>query len=185
MKQKSENSLSLHFTMEATGVYYEGLERSPAEWKPLSKNFRILRQLTRERYTLIQTRTQTMNHLHAYKYQGRPQESSIERCKQVITVINHQVDSIEKEIKTVVDCDEVLKERLGYVLSIKGVGFLSAVCIISETNGFASFRNIKQLTSKESRKSVKREINTSIEPCISPHFPKLSTTPARGNNTTV
>ncbi|MDR2119622.1 MAG: transposase [Tannerella sp.] len=65
-----------------------GMERSPAEWKPLSKHFSILRQLMRERSTLIQTRTQAMNHLHAYAHQGRLQRSSIKRCRQMIEVIN-------------------------------------------------------------------------------------------------
>jgi transposase len=179
-EQKSESGMVLHFTMEATGVYYEGLayylnekghsvpvvplnqtkkyaqslgihsktdkidakilaqfglERSPAEWKPLSKNFRILRQLTRERSVLIQTRTQAMNHLHAYEHQGRPHQSSIERCGAMIETINCQVSAIEQEIKAIVDSDEKLKNRLSYVLSIKGVSLLTAVCILSETNG--------------------------------------------------
>ncbi|MDR2086621.1 MAG: IS110 family transposase [Dysgonamonadaceae bacterium] len=191
-EQKSKSSLVLHFTMEATGVYYEGLayylnekghpvhvvlpnqtkkyaqslgfhtktdkidarmlaqfglERSPAEWKPQSKNFRILRQLTRERCSLIQTRSQAMNHLHAYKHQGRPRQSSIERCSEMIETINCQVAAIETEIKEIVDSDEKLKHRMDYVLSIKGVSLLTAVCILSETNGFAGFHNIKQLTS--------------------------------------
>jgi transposase len=192
VEQKSESGMVLHFTMEATGVCYEGLacylnekghpvhvvlpnqtkkyaqssgihtktdridagmlarfglERSPSEWKPLSKNFKILRQLTRERCTLIQTRTQAMNHLHACKHQGRPRQSSIERCGAMIETINCQVSAIEKEIKAIADSDEELKNRLPYVLSIKGVSLLTAVCILSETNGFASFSNIKQLTS--------------------------------------
>jgi transposase len=34
-----------------------------------------------------------------------------------------------------------------YLLSIPGVGLLTAATIVAETNGFAAFENIKQLTS--------------------------------------
>ena len=61
--------------------------------------------------------------------------------------MNEQIDEIESDIADVIENDKPLKKRLNYVMSIKGVGLITAVTIVAETNGFASINNIKQLTS--------------------------------------
>jgi len=124
-----------------------GLERNLSLWSPLSPHFRSLRQLCRERDAYIHTRTVLKNQLHAYTHQGVPPESSIDRCKGTIHFVNEQIFQIGKEIKQIVQGDVALKERLAYVLSIKGVGFWTAVTVVAETNGFAIIHNIKQLVS--------------------------------------
>jgi len=60
--------------------------------------------------------------------------------------LKQQVSEIEKEIETVVESDKPLAERLEYVLSIPGVGMITAVTVVAETNGFATINGIKQLT---------------------------------------
>jgi len=124
-----------------------GLERNLAPWSPLSPHFRHLKQLCRERDSYIHSRTVLKNQLHAYNHQGILPQSSIERCKDTIVFINEQVYKIGAEIKQIVESDSSLKERLAYILSIKGVGFWTAVTVVAETNGFAIIRNIKQLVS--------------------------------------
>jgi hypothetical protein len=46
-----------------------------------------------------------------------------------------------------VEHNEVLKQKVEFLCSIKGVGELTAATIIAETNGFALFENQKQLES--------------------------------------
>jgi Transposase and inactivated derivatives len=180
------------FTMEATGVYYEGLayylhgqgytahvvlpnqakrygqslgarsktdvidarilgqmglERSLKKWEPASAHFLTLKSLTREREALVCERTAAINRLHAYSHQGCHQDRCIQRAKLQIAFYDTQIAEIEKDIRKVVDSDKALCERLSYVESIKGVGFLTAVIVVAETNGFASFENIRQVTS--------------------------------------
>ena len=45
-----------------------------------------------------------------------------------------------------IKADKSLEERLNYVLNIPGVGLITAVTVVAETNGFASITGIKQLT---------------------------------------
>ena len=40
-----------------------------------------------------------------------------------------------------------MKTKIGYLDSIPGVGLITAAVIVAETNGFAAFESIKQLTS--------------------------------------
>jgi len=189
---KKHSLEEVHFTMEATGVYYEqlayflyeqnyclhvvlpnqvkkygqslgiksktdgidartlaqmGLERELRLWQPISPALLELKQLTRERDALVRNRTTVANHLHAYRHQGKPNKDSIARSIKHITFLDKQVKQIEKEIKDFVNRNKKLKTGIEYLLSIPGVGLLTAATIVAETNGFAAFESIKQLTS--------------------------------------
>ena len=124
-----------------------GLERKLRSWKPFSPNFLKLKQLTRERDDIICERTSVSNQLHACMYQAKSNGAAIRRAQQRIDLLNQHIDEIEKEIETLVKSDKSLEKRLSNVLSIPGVGLLTAVTVVAETNGFESITCIKQLTS--------------------------------------
>jgi transposase len=124
-----------------------GIERKLLPWQPLSPCFVTLKQLTRERDAIIQERTNANNQLHAYKHQGIVNRTSIARSEQRIAVLNGQIKEIEKEIAEIIKQDKKLEERLSNIQSIPGVGLITSVTIVAETNGFASINSIKQLTS--------------------------------------
>jgi transposase len=193
LEKKRESSDNLHFTMEATGVYYEslayflwqqsdfivqvilpnkiknyaksldlksktdkidaavlarfGLERTLRVWQPISPNLLELKQLTRERDTLVRTRTAACNRLHACKHQAKPNKTIIVRTKKQISLLDKQVKEIEREIKALVNQDDKLKKKFKYVNSIPGVGLFTFATVVAETNGFETFTSIKQLTS--------------------------------------
>ena len=192
LKGKTEPTLPAHFTMEATGVYYEGLayffyergyclhvvlanyakkygqslgiksktdkldartlaqmglERELRVWQPVSPSLLGLKQLTRERDALVCNRTAAANQLHAYRHQGKPNKDSIARTVKHISFLDRQVKEIESEITKFVNRDKDLKTKMKYLLSIPGVGLLTAAVIVAETNGFAAIESIKQLTS--------------------------------------
>ena len=189
---KIQSTLPVHFTMEATGVYYEGLayffyersyclhvvlpnyakkygqslgiksktdkldarilaqmglERELRLWQPVSPALLGLKQLTRERNTLVCSRTAAANHLHSYRHQGKPNKESIARTLKHISFLDRQVKEIESEITNFINRDKDLKIRIEYLLSIPGVGLLTAAVVVAETNGFAAIGSIKQLTS--------------------------------------
>jgi transposase len=189
---KSSSEIELHFTMEATGVYYEnlayflqkqgntvhvvlpnqakkygqslgiesktdkidakmlaqmGLERKLRKWEPFSTQFQMLKRLTRERDTLMVERTVALNQLHAYESEGQVIRATVSRSHEHIDLLEKQIKEIEQDIENAVEADKPLKNRLNYVLSIKGVGLITAATIVSETNGFATICSIKQLVS--------------------------------------
>jgi transposase len=133
--------------IDAQILAHMGLERKLHSWQPLSSCFIMLKQLTRERDALIQERTNVSNQLHAYAHQGKLSTTSIARSKERITFLNVQIKEIEKEIAGIVKEDEKLNEKLIKIQSIPGVGLITAVTIVAETNGFVSINSQKQLTS--------------------------------------
>lgn len=124
-----------------------GLERKLQAWQPLSPCFAALKQLTRERDAIVQERTSVNNQLHAYKHQGKVNPTSIARSERRLAVLNDQIKEIEKEIAGLIKQDKDLYCRIRNIQSIPGVGLITAVTIVAETNGFASINSQKQLTS--------------------------------------
>lgn len=140
-----------------------GLERKLNNWTPPSPTINKLKQLTRERNQLIDERTMLKNQLHAEKSEAFPNTNSVKRLNNRIKLINSQEKDVTREIESIVKQDEVLMKKLRYMLSIPGVGLITAVTVIAETNGFNLIRSKKQLTSYAGIDIVEKQSGTSIK----------------------
>lgn len=90
-----------------------------------------------------------------------------------------------EQISRIIDSDPDLKERVGKILKIKGLGLLSVATIIAETNGFALFENVRQLTSYAGydvveNQSGKRSGKTKISKMGNSHIRRMMYMPALG-----
>jgi transposase len=124
-----------------------GMERNLRLWKAPSKNFREIRTLSREHTALKGLKTQAHNRLHAIKHSHAKNPMSIDRYEKQIEFYEEQLSEIEKEISGLVKSDTKLKEKIDRIITIKGVGLISVVKVLSETDGFFLFKSIKQLVS--------------------------------------
>jgi len=140
-----------------------GLERRLETWQKPKKVFKDLRQLTRERDQLVADRTVLKNQLHAEKAEAFPNESSIKRVTKRIQLINKQELEIKEEIAEIVKGDAELGKKIATITSIPGVGKLTAVIVLAETNGFELIRNKKQLVSYAGLDVVVKDSGTSIK----------------------
>lgn len=142
---------------------YLGLEKKLDAWEPPQEVYRELKQLTREREQLINEGTQCKNQLHAEESGAWPNRSSIKRLQQRIRLLDKQKEEIDLEVKAIIEKNEPLKKKLEYVCSIKGMGLISAVTIIAETNGFHLIRNKKQLVSYAGLDVVEKQSGISVQ----------------------
>ena len=124
-----------------------GLERKLDKWKRPAEIFRKLKQKTRERDQLVGERTLVKNQLHAEQAEAYPGKESIARMKTRINLLNKQVTQIKEEMNVLVKQDKDVKKSVELISSIPGVGTLTAVTVLAETNGFELIRNKRQLTS--------------------------------------
>jgi len=124
-----------------------GLERRLEVWQRPQKVFRELKQLTRERDQLIAERTMLKNQLHAEQSEAFPNERSIDRLIERITLLNRQEKDIRKELVVVIRNNVKLADQIKAITSIPGIGPLTAVIVLAETNGFELIRSKKQLVS--------------------------------------
>jgi len=74
-------------------------------------------------------------------------KSTIKRYGKRLKLYEQQLDVVEQEMKELVNSNAELKEKINKLISIPGVGFITAVVVTGETLGFHQITNIKQLTS--------------------------------------
>lgn len=140
-----------------------GLERKLDDWKPASAIYRKLRQLVRERDQLVESRTVAKNQLHAQQAGALPNASSIKRTKAQISLLKKQETEIREEIAGLLKEDKAVKDKVELVKSIPGVGTLTAVSVLAETNGFELIRNKKQITSYAGLDVREKQSGTSVK----------------------
>lgn len=140
-----------------------GLERKLDNWKPANPVYKKLRQLTRERDQLVQTRTIAKNQLHAEQSEAEPNKTSLSRIKKQIDLFNKQEKEIKAELAALVKENGEVKRKVDLITSIPGVGALTATTVLAETNGFELIRNKKQLTSYAGLDVKEKQSGTSVK----------------------
>lgn len=147
---------------DAQCIAQMGLERNLKPWKPFSPNMRKLKQLTRERSTMLKEKTALTNKLHAFDHSYCPDKDVIKLTKERIKLIDKQMPIIEAKIKQTIKEDSLLKEGIKKVCAVRGFGLTSVAIIVAETNGFEYFTSQSQLTSYAGYDVVERKSGTSI-----------------------
>jgi len=139
-----------------------GLEKKLDVWSPPDPIYNQLRQLTRERDQLKAESTQIKCQLHAEESGAWPNKSSIKRMNQRLSLIERQVEEVETSIREVVAESPEIDQAVRRMTSIVGVGMLTAVTVLAETNGFNLVRNKKQLVSYAGLDVVERTSGISV-----------------------
>lgn len=140
-----------------------GLERDLKKWAPMSNNLRTLKQLTRERVTLLEEKVALMNRSHALNHAYRPSSEVVKRLKKRLNWTMRQVKQVEKNIAQQVEQDPMLKERIEKACQVKGLGLITVATVVAETGGFELFTSRGQLTSFAGYDIVERQSGSSIK----------------------
>ena len=133
--------------LDARAIAQFGLERMLQPWQPPSIQVRTLKALVREYDAATEQLTKIKNQLHAKDHSYQPARQTLARLHAQHRLFETQLKAIEDEIHALVEDDDNLHARIGNITSAQGVGFMTAVRVIGETNGFALITNAKQLTS--------------------------------------
>jgi len=139
-----------------------GLEKQLDDWQKPGEEINLLKQLNREKEQLIQERSIIKNQLHAEQHSAWPVEQSIKRMKDRIRYVTKQIKQVELEMEQILNGNASLKERIGQVCTIVGVGQVTALSVVAETAGFNLIRNKKQLASYAGYDVVDKISGTSV-----------------------
>jgi transposase len=140
-----------------------GIERDLLKWQPASAKMFVLKQLTRDRVTLLNEKTALSNKLHALNNSFNPNKKVIKRLKERLKLTKKQIKEVEKEIKQTIQTDEVLKQKVDNICKVKGLGIITVATVIAETNGFTLFTSRGQLISYAGYDVVEKESGTSVK----------------------
>lgn len=139
------------------------LERRLEDWQQPRKLYRVLKQLTRERDQLIVERTALKNQMHAEVSEAFPNQSSVKRLSERIELINRHELEIKTELSRTVKEDSELSKKISLITTIPGVGRLTALVALAETNGFELIKSKKQLIGYSGLDVKVKDSGTSIK----------------------
>lgn len=140
-----------------------GLERRLDIWFKPKVVYKELQQLTRERDQIVQERSIIKNQIHAEIVEAKPNQKSMERMQARIRFLNSQEKEIKEDINSLVNENPDLKQIINRVTTIPGVGELTAVIVLAETNGFELIRNKSQLSSYAGLDVKEKQSGTSVK----------------------
>ncbi|SMB82928.1 IS110 family transposase [Deinococcus hopiensis] len=132
--------------MDAEIIAWYGLVMQSAVWTPLAQVRTELKQLTRERETVLARRTQENNHLIALKDMEHASLLALSLPQGRLELLQRQVDEIEAALNVLVQQDAHLAQQLKLLLSVPGFALILAITAIAETEGFAQLTTGKEIS---------------------------------------
>lgn len=116
-------------------------------WNPPCPVYRELRQLTRLGVHFKEIRTMLVNQKEALTHQYEPSAGVIKQVDALIKSVDLRIENNLASIKKIADTNPEIQEKSDHIQSIKGLGFMAAITILAETEGFANISSRSQLAS--------------------------------------
>ena len=160
--RKSMNLKTDNDKTAAIGIAEFGLVKKLEAWKKPEPILRTFRQLLRERAQLQSMLIEVKSMQHAHTTSVVYSEKSTQRYKKQIAFYKSQIKEVENQIQELLDANPTLKAKIEKVCSINGVGELTALTIVAETDGFNLIRNKRQLVSYSGLDVVDKSSGTSV-----------------------
>lgn len=134
--------------LDAQGICQMACERKFKLWKPCSPNILKLRTTLRHRKSLVNNKTRLSNQLHAMDHSAYTDKEVKASVTRLVKQIDKEIQKMESLCTVLYESDSVLCKRLNPIIdSVVGVGLITALTVVAETNGFAEITSRKQLAS--------------------------------------
>jgi len=136
----------------------------PPLWNPAPEVYEELQQRLTERDSLLNIRQQLRNQRHAL-HQRTPVVAVVEeRLLKLLETVQAQIDTIEREIDAILRHEPIWATSAHLLLSIKGVGPITAAWLLAATHNFTDCHSPEQLAAyaglapypHQSGKSIRR-----------------------------
>lgn len=113
----------------------------PGLWTPPPASFKDLQALVRHLDGLQTTRQQEVNRLNS----GVKTPAVIESLKQICSFLDDQINQTKEAIQEMIDRNSELKRRQNLLITIPGIGNLTAAKLLGEIRDIQEFQNARQL----------------------------------------
>jgi transposase len=134
--------------LDGRGMAQMACERKGILWKPVSEEILKIRAVLRHRKALINSKNQFENQLHAIQFSALKHSDVIRSLKRMIKSLSNQILKAESKAMELAEKDEAFFDQVKQIVdSVKGLGMISVLTVLAETNGFKTFTSSKQLVS--------------------------------------
>ncbi len=130
--------------LDAEIIAQFAMTMKPMPWQPPDEELQQLKLLLREREDLVKSRTQERNRLHVHHHRTTLPKALVSLARQCLRLLDKQVKYLENSIRELLEASGQAV-NLMLLLSIPGIGLITASTLIAETCGLAVFAHPKQL----------------------------------------
>ena len=116
-------------------------------WKPADATLTAVKNLTSLRDRLIKSRNQLTVPVEEFRQMGDTRTATMlaKAMKSTVRSLESDITAIEKQIKSMIDADESLKELFALASSVVGIGTQTALALLIYTDGFTLFDDARKL----------------------------------------
>ncbi len=127
--------------MDAEIIARFGVMMQPPAWVPPSRALVEIKQLVRERESMIQQQSRESNHLQALQSGQYATPLAVRLARQRLALLRRQITCIEAALLKAFQEDPELHRKLQLLMSVPGFGFVAAATVLAETNAFETLEN--------------------------------------------
>jgi len=139
-----------------------GVERQLRVWTPPNPKILELRDLSRYRQQLVEQRTMFTN-FHHHQQVGHDQARFIDKStRKSMKFLDKQIEACVDEMQQWNERNPQWAERITRLISIPGIGMITAQTVVAETLGFEQFTSGRQVSSFAGYDVVQRTSGTSV-----------------------
>jgi transposase len=155
---KSLNLRNKNDTLDAALLARYGAERFPAPWIRKSPEFCKLQELVRQRAYLVSSQTAAKNRLT--ELVEFPEIAKLQ--KSVVSKMEKAIEAAEKMISQLIASNKWMSKSMELLLSIPGVGFITAFTVLGEIGDLTQFKTSRRLSSFAGLSPVQKKSGTSV-----------------------
>lgn len=132
---------------ERIAIYGVRFQDKARLWTPPRDVIRKLSVMASLRSRLIRAKTMLTLPMKELNSFSKPEMACLvsENSTPVIEQINERIKNIDKQIQQIIEQDAQVSRKVDQITSVKGVGMVTAVALMIETNEFTKYENAKKL----------------------------------------
>jgi transposase len=134
------------------------LDRTPDRWKPLEPQHQAMRDAARRRQQVMGLLLQEKNHL-----ESTPAGPMRDHIQQTISSLQALLTKLEAHMDTLIEGDAQLKRNAALLVSIPGIGKLTAKMLLAELPPLDSFTHARQLSAYAGLTCRQHQSGTSVK----------------------
>lgn len=137
--------------------------QTPGLWTPPAPAWRELRALVRHLEDLESDQQRQENRLHAVQHSSYQAVTVQSNLQQQIDWLQQQIEQVKAQIQKHIDQQPDLKREHELLVSIKGLGDLTAAKLLAEFRAITEFEDVRQLVAYAGLNPRQRQSGTSVK----------------------
>lgn len=157
--------------MDATLIADFCRTQEPPLWTPPAPAWRELRALVRHLEDLEADRQRQENRRHALQHSAQPSAQVLSNLEAQLHLLQQQIEQVKTALQAHIDQHPDLKRERDLLVSIKGIGALTAAKLLAEFRSISDFTQVGQLVAFAGLNPSQRQSGSSVRG--QPHISKM------------